>query len=149
MLLWRPGDSAYRDTAVVPWKEALDRPGAVQLGHLRRLVESRPMLDRVPDQSLLTGDEMNDRIQATRGKDYAMIYSTSGSRIEVHLGRISGEQLHAWWFDPRSGEARDTGMHPNRGRVSFQPPSLGLGHDWVLVLDDASKNFPRPGNAKN
>jgi Putative collagen-binding domain of a collagenase len=109
------------------------------------------MLDRVPDQSLLTGDamEMNDRIQATRGKVYAMIYSTSGSRIEVHLGRISGEELYAWWFDPRSGEARDAGMHPNRGKVSFQPPSLGLGHDWVLVLDDASKNFPRPGNAKN
>jgi Protein of unknown function (DUF4038)/Putative collagen-binding domain of a collagenase len=151
MLLWRPGDSAFRDTTVVPWKEALDRPGAVQLGHLRRLVESRPMLDRVPDQSLLTDDamEMNDRIQAARGKDYAMIYSTSGSRIEVHLGRISGEQLRAWWFDPRSGETRDAGMHPNRGKASFQPPSLGLGHDWVLVLDDASKNFPRPGNAKN
>ncbi|MGH9428788.1 MAG: putative collagen-binding domain-containing protein, partial [Terriglobia bacterium] len=89
-----------------------------------------------------------DRIQATRGKDYAMVYSTSGSRIDVHLGRISGEQVHAWWFDPRTGEARDIGTRPNRGDASFQPPSLGLGQDWVLVLDDASKNYPPPGTSK-
>ncbi len=150
MLLWRPGDRAFQDTEVIPWKQALDRPGGLQLKYLRRLMESRPMLDRVPDQSLLAYDamEFNDRIQATRGKDYAMVYSTSGSRIDVHLGRISGEQVRAWWFDPRTGEARDLGTRPNRGDAGFQPPSLGLGHDWVLVLDDASKNYPSPGALK-
>lgn len=150
MLLWRAGDQAFHDTEVIPWKQALDRPGGLQLKYLRRLIESRPMLDRVPDQSLLAYDAMEfyDRIQATRGKDYAMIYSTSGSRIEAHLGRITGKEVRAWWFDPRTGEAKDIGVHPNRGEASFQPPSLGIGQDWVLVLDDASKNYPPPGKSK-
>lgn len=148
MLLWRAGDQAFHDTEVIPWKQALDRPGGLQLKYLRRLIESRPMLDRVPDQSLLTreaGMEFNDHIQGTRGKDYAMIYSTSGSRIDIHLGRITGKEVRAWWFDPRTGEAKDIGLRPNRGEARFQPPSLGLGQDWVLVLDDASKNYLPPG----
>ncbi len=29
-----------------------------------------------------------------------MIYSTSGNRIDVHLGRICGASVRAWWFDP-------------------------------------------------
>jgi hypothetical protein len=29
----------------------------------------------------------------------------------------------------------------------FTPPSSGRGCDWVLVLDDASKGYPPPGEA--
>jgi hypothetical protein len=29
--------------------------------------------------------------------------------------------------------------------LSFTPPSSGPGNDWVLVLDDAARNFPAPG----
>jgi hypothetical protein len=25
------------------------------------------------------------------------------------------------------------------------PPTIGVGNDWVLVLDDATRNFPAPG----
>ena len=39
--------------AVVPWQEALSFPGAGQMRHLRALMESRPFLTRVPDQSLI------------------------------------------------------------------------------------------------
>jgi hypothetical protein len=28
---------------------------------------------------------------------------------------------------------------------SSRTPSSGLGNDWILVLDDASRNFPAPG----
>jgi len=41
--------------ARVSWREALAAPSAIQMGHLRHLIESRPMLERVPDQSLLVG----------------------------------------------------------------------------------------------
>ena len=36
-----------------PWSVALDLPGAGQMKYLRFLIESRPMLDRVPDQSII------------------------------------------------------------------------------------------------
>ncbi|MGH9837531.1 MAG: glycoside hydrolase family 140 protein [Blastocatellia bacterium] len=147
MLLWSPGQAAFRDTEVIPWKQALDRKGGLQTKYLRRLIESRPMLDRVPDQSLLAYDamEFNDRIQATRGQDYALIYSTSGNRIDVHLGRISGENVRAWWFNPREGSAKEIGVFPNKGSREFLPPSTGIGHDWVLVLDDTTRQFAAPG----
>ena len=37
------------------------------------------------------------------------------------------------------GEFEKAGFH------DFTPPSSGPDNDWVLVLDDASKNFPAPG----
>ena len=58
-----------------PWYIAMDLPGAGQMRYLRSLVESRPILDRVPDQQIIT-DELgaNDHIQATRGKDYIFVF---------------------------------------------------------------------------
>jgi hypothetical protein len=40
------------------------------------------------------------------------------------------------------------GTFPNGGEREFIPPSKGEMLDWVLVLDDASKNYPEPGTAK-
>jgi hypothetical protein len=34
---------------------------------------------------------------------------------------------------------------PARETRKFKPPSSGRGNDWILVLDDASKNFKTPG----
>jgi hypothetical protein len=39
------------------WREALEAPGATQMQHLRRLIESRPFLTQIPDHTLVTGPE--------------------------------------------------------------------------------------------
>jgi hypothetical protein len=31
--------------------------------------------------------------------------------------------------------------------MSFTPPTNGADEDWVLVLDDAAKNYDAPGKA--
>ena len=36
---------------LLPWTEALDQPGAAQMRHARALLESRPYLTRVPDDT--------------------------------------------------------------------------------------------------
>ncbi len=127
------------------WKEALDLPGAAQMSHVRALIESRPMLERVPDQSLLLqAHEGGERIQATRGRSYAFIYSTTGKPIAVHLGKISGRSIKASWYNPRTGNTRDIGKFKNTGTRTFTPPSSGLDNDWVLILDDAAKNYRAP-----
>lgn len=127
------------------WQEALDLPGASQMQYLRRLVESRPMLDRVPDQRIVA-DALgaNDRIQATRGKDYLFVYSAQGKPITVNMGRISGAKVAAFWYDPRNGAVKSAGSFDNKGTKQFTAPSTGYGQDWVLVLDDASKNYSVP-----
>lgn len=128
-----------------PWYVAIDLPGAGQMKYLRYLIESRPMLDRVPDQSLIDDARgNNDRIQATRGKDYILVYSAQGKSFKVNTGKISGKELVATWYNPKNGETKEGMRFPNKGSMEFIPPSTGYGHDWVLIIDDVAKQFGSP-----
>ena len=128
-----------------PWYEAIDLPGAGQMQYLRRLMESRPMLERVPDQSLIADAfGAGDRIQATRGKDYLFVYTAQGKPIGLNMGKISGKEVTAFWYDPRNGEVKAAGSFSNAGKQVFAAPTSGYGQDWVLVVDDAAKNYSIP-----
>lgn len=112
-------------------------------------MESRPMFDRVPDQTILS-DALgaNDHILATRGKDYIFIYSAQGKKFVVATGKISGNDLMGTWYNPRNGEKTEIGRFPKKDQQEFTPPTTGYGQDWVLVLDDASKNYSFPDTRK-
>jgi hypothetical protein len=141
----RPPITAAR----TPWRKAIDLPGAGQMQHARALIESRNVLIRVPDQSLIASESSNgaDHIQATRGEDgsYAFLYSASGRPFTVNLDKLSGARLRASWYDPRRGTTQTIRTLARHGKQKFQPPSQGKGHDWVLVLDDDSRNYSEPG----
>jgi hypothetical protein len=51
---------------------------------------------------------------------------------------VNGPKVKAWWFNPRTGEAKPAGEFPNQGERLFAPPDAGEPLDWVLVLDDAA-----------
>jgi hypothetical protein len=52
----------------------------------------------------------------------------------------------AWWFDPRTGAAtRTESSFATTGPTTFTPPASGPESDWVLVIDDESKDFAAPG----
>ena len=128
-----------------PWYVAMDLPGAGQMQYLRHLIEARPMLERVPDQSIITNTlGASDHIQATRGNSYLFVYSAQGKPFTVNMGKISGGEVAAFWYNPKNGESKAGGRFSNRGQKQFTPPSSGYGNDWVLVLDDVSKKFPDP-----
>jgi hypothetical protein len=134
------------------WKQALKLPGASQMQYLRALMESRPYLTRVPDQSLLKSPQgkAGDHCQATRDSEgsYAFIYVPNGRPVKIDLSKLTGPKLKAWWYDPREGGANPIGEVENKGVQEFAPPAPakpGAANDWVLVLDDASKQFPPPG----
>ena len=135
---------------LMSWKEAIHRPGANQMRYVRALIESRPVLSRVPDQSLvkeeLTGA---DHIAATRGEGYAFVYTAQGRPFTLELGKISGSRITCWWFNPRSGESLPAGEFDNSGTREFVAPSEGFGSDWVLILDDSSKGFKAPAISSN
>jgi len=138
--------SPYREAVNGPkiyWQEAMELPGANQMKYVRKLMESRPMLERVPDQSLIVEHDLPaaERIQATRGNDYAFIYTAAGKSFTVNLGKISGTTLNASWFNPRNGEVKKSEQVNNKGLKKFTPPSAGYGQDWVLILDDAVKHY--------
>lgn len=145
--MYAPGRTPMVE-ASLPWPEALSLPGAGQMRHLRRLIESRPFLSRIPDPRRLRtppGDGP-DHAEATRDADgsYAMVYAASGRPITVDPAKLTGDRLAATWFDPRDGTTRPAGTMARDGDLTFTPPSHGEGHDWVLLLDDASRGYRDP-----
>ena len=141
---------------VTPWHDALDLPGARQMAHLKALMLSRPFLSRVPDQTLIVDGQAEGlgRIQVTRdgsaaGNDatYLMAYFPAHRQVTVRTEAIRGSELRAWWFNPRTGAALAPEVLPNAQQMSFTPPTNGADEDWVLVLDDAAKNYDAPGKA--
>ena len=126
------------------WKIALDLPGANQMKFARELMESKSMLDRIPDQSILieSDETPGERIQATRGKDYVFVYSCVGKRFRLKMGQIPGEKSAFFWFNPRTGEKSAKNNINNTGIQTFTPPSKGYGLDWVMVLE--SLPDPKP-----
>lgn len=145
-----------RGGAELYWKEALISPGALQMKHVRNLMESRPMLVRKPDQSILLSkveaDGRNTRLQATRADDgsYAFIYSTNGRSFKISMDKISGARVNAWWYNPRNGKSSYIGDFSNIGEKLFDPPGEpGENNDWILVIDNADKNFGAPGKSND
>ena len=146
---------APRNNPLMPWYEALEQPGAGQMRHAKNLLLSRPFLTRVPDDTVIIPDRVATsvpgaglyRFVATRAGDgsYAMVYAPVGRSFRVRMEVIAGERVKAWWFNPRTGEATESGEYANTGVREFQPPDPGETLDWVLVLDDAAKHFPKPG----
>lgn len=127
------------------WFEAVDLPGAWDMIHVRRLMESRPMLHRYPDQSMIFGSAGGtvDHIAATQGDGYVFIYLPSNFEVIVEFRHIKGEAFEAWWYNPRNGEAEFIKEIEGHPRESFRVPVTGV--DWVLVIDDASRDFSEPG----
>lgn len=130
------------------WYDVLDLPGAYDLIHARRLIESRPFLSRVPDQSMIVQSYFpeTDFVVATRGDGYAFIYFPTGWSAEIRLDKIGAVSIRAFWFDPRKGESKLIDTFSGTGTKKFTPPSGGRGNDWILILDDISKNFKDPGS---
>ena len=137
---------------LMPWFEAIDQPGAGQMQFGRKLLESRPFL-RVPDDTVIVTDRVatqysrgrTKRFVATRDAEgsFALVYCPTGRAIQVRMDAIKGSRSR------RGGSIRGRRGHGdrpvrNRGQ-RFLPPDAGEMIDWVLVLDDASKELAKPG----
>jgi hypothetical protein len=152
--MWQPGRKPI-NAPLMPWYVALDQPGAAQMVYGRKLIESRPALSRIPDDSIIvTADPPSSipgagtkRFVATRDSEgsYAMVYVPTGRSFSVNMDFIRGKEVKAWWYNPRTGEATQIGRFPKAPSKEFVSPTKGEDLDWVLVLDDAAKNFAPPG----
>jgi hypothetical protein len=152
--MYDPGRTPINDP-LLPWTEAIDAPGSQLVLPVRRLLESRPFLTRIPDPSLLVEQKPATawpgagryRFVATRDEagSYAMVYAPIGRTFKVRLADLSGPILRGWWYSPRDGTSIALGEFPRAEERAFTPPNPGEAIDWVLVIDDASKKFPAPG----
>lgn len=137
MQFYMPTDKGSAYGAKNYWEEAMNDPGARQMIYLKKLILSKPYLERVSDQSMIAGQGTRyDYQAATRGKDYAFIYTYNARKIKVNLGKISGTKVKASWYSPRDGSYTKAGEFKNSGTAEFDPPGEKKeGNDWVLVLE--------------
>jgi len=132
------------------WQAAMDLPGSVSMMQWGKLLRSRTWYDLIPDQKheVVTsglGEFFGlDLLTAARTPDGSttIAYMPTSRTITVNMSKVSGKQAKTCWFDPRNGKTTEAGVLPTTGTHSFTPPGDG---DWVLVLDDASKQLPPPG----
>ncbi len=145
---WQPG----RPPAIganVPWPEALDAPGAFQMGLVRRLFESRPFTKLVPNDAMLLeaprAGGATVRAACASDGSFAFIYSPRGEPFTVDKNVITGRRVREIWYDPRYGCSYVIHTTDTHGYQTYTPPTSGRGQDWILILEDAAKNFPLPG----
>jgi hypothetical protein len=138
--------------ANIPWYESLDHPGALQMGYVRRLFESRPYWRLIPDQSFVLSGPRDGagKIRAAIAKDgtFAIVYSPTGEKFTVDRRKLTFRRLRESWFDPRYGVAHVVHIADTTAAQTYTPPTQGRGQDWVLVLDDAEAEYPLPGKEK-
>ncbi|MFN0106673.1 MAG: glycoside hydrolase family 140 protein [Bryobacteraceae bacterium] len=152
--MWTPERKPINNP-LMTWRAAIEQPGAVQMKYGRRLIESRPFLTRVPDDSVIVTDRVATAVPGTgryhfsacrdENGSYAMVYAPVGRAFRVRMDKIAGAKVTAWWFNPRNGQASKIGEFSNHAEREFSPPDAGEMLDWVLVLDDASKGYGPPG----
>ncbi|MBB3111054.1 hypothetical protein FHS18_003122 [Paenibacillus phyllosphaerae] len=118
------------------WQEALHRPGAAQMQHLRALMEAYSECGMAPDDSVLASNlEGANRMVAMKGERCALVYSPNGVEITVSADIFCGERMAAAWYDPRTGIYREAGDYAEEGTANFRPPTSGRGQDWVLAMN--------------
>ena len=143
MQFYRPGyNPAY--FANTAWWDALDFPGFNQMQHLKNLMLTFPYEVRMPDQTIVDNSsaEKYDRLVATRGEDYLLVYNYTGRVMTVDLTKIAGKTKKAWWYNPTNAEYCYIGEYKNR-IVEFVPVGSGVGEDIVLVVTDSDADYMR------
>lgn len=156
--VWQMYDSlrAPVNNPLMTWREALQQPGARQMAHAKNLMLSRPYFTRIPatDEVLVASEPRSAwpgagryHFCATADSEgrYLMVYAPVGRRFTVRTDWVKSSRIHLWWFNPRTGKATNLGVCQNPGRLTLCPPDAGEMLDWILVVDDASARFPKPG----
>ncbi|MDN3655080.1 glycoside hydrolase family 140 protein [Ferruginibacter paludis] len=130
------------------WHVAMNYRGAYQVGYMRRMFEKRNWQKLVMDQSAIAGNNpegLEYKMAAmSSAEDFMMVYIPYGRKTTVNTSKLAAPKLRGWWFNPRDGYTIALGEFDNTGSKEFTPTSVGRGSDWLLVLDDASKNYPEP-----
>lgn len=141
--MYRGGDDLIEsnqqgDYFIMSWREALHRPGAAQMRHLRALLEQEMGRDLKPNLDLLHFNRTGaNRMAALQNRENAYIYLPNGLYVDVVMRYIEGKQIRAAWFCPRTGERTEASSNAavlNQGIERYTAPTSGRGNDWILIL---------------
>jgi hypothetical protein len=124
------------------WKQALDAPGAVQMGILRRIFEARKeWWYLVPDQTIFVeggqteGQVLHLSSRHSDGK-WLMVYLADPATFAIDRSKFTaGPRANAFWIDPRTGDSLPIGAIPDTGVGRFTTPD---GWEDALLIVEAA-----------
>jgi len=123
----------------IPWYEALDHPGAFQMGILKKLFLSRHFEKLEPNKTMIVDgpNSGGSKIKASLANDgsTAIIYSPRGEKFTVDKNFIHADRLRESWFDPRYGAEYVIHTSGTKGIQTYTPPTNGRGNDWILIIE--------------
>jgi hypothetical protein len=126
------------------WYDAMHHNGSSQVGILKKLIEKFPYNEGKPCMDVLNGDEGEkyNRICTFKGQDFILLYDYSGREFQIKMGKISGDKVNAWWFNPQNGMFSFIGKLQNDGISTFKPVrNDSIANDIVLILCDENKDY--------
>ncbi|MDR0811972.1 MAG: glycoside hydrolase family 140 protein, partial [Paludibacter sp.] len=139
MQMYRPGVSpAYG--AKMYWWDAIHDEGRLQMQYLKKLILTFPYFERKPAQDVIAdvNGTQYDRVIATRGEDYLLVYNYTNRRVEIDFTKISGARKKAWWYNPRDGKTEFIGEFDNGKHTFVHESGYRAGNDWALIVTDAA-----------
>ncbi len=154
-------EDKYRQNNDWDSEEGIYSDGAKQMIRVKKLFISRPVHQCIPAPGLIPdilSSTMETHIQAALAEDksFALLYIPAGQVFNVDLTQISGN-VACWWYNPANGKICDQAGEEMKAKKPFQTIpqqqktrnyqfTAPASQDWVLVLDDASKELPVPGS---
>ena len=144
MQMLKPGyPTSYGDAGdVKTWYQGLKDPGYSQMQYLKRLILSFPYFERVPDQSvILENGEQYNRLIATRGSDYLLVYNYNGNQMKLDLTKISGTKKNVWWMTAATGRLKYLGEYDSKVLTFRYHPQSARVEDGVLIAIDTAKDY--------
>ena len=127
-----------------PWWEAMKDPGYQQMKYLKWLMTSLPFTEGRCDQSIIASPngERYDRIIATRGTDYLLVYNYSGKPMQLDLTKISGKKKNVWLMNPANGSLHFLGEYESQKNVEFTFDGAYLRQsDRIVIAVDSAKDY--------
>ena len=102
-----------------------------------------------PDQSvILENGEKYNRLIATRGNDYLLVYNYNNNNMKLDLTKISGEKKNVWWMTAATGKLKYLGEFDNKVLTFRYHPQSARVEDGVLIAIDSSKDYLKKGQTE-
>ena len=121
--------------ADTPWYQSMDKQGAWDLIHFRRLWEK---FDFTQGKNLQTifGDvplENKNYPVAFGNKDYLLVYFPQGGERTIYLPSMNTPKRSLKWMNPRNGKITFY-QYTTTDTIPISSPTKGKGNDWVLII---------------
>jgi hypothetical protein len=130
--------------AYLTWEQALDLPGAIQLGWMRRFFECFPWQELRMKRGFVRGINWRNAAHVVgmvhKEGRFALAYSPSRAKVRLDLSLLKVSSLDGYFLDPEKGSIYPMKEKLTPGKHTFKFPNDPVAgktsKDWLLAIVD-------------